>query len=110
MKYRIYRLKDTEENVYKRFSGSEYLQRREQWPPKPEDYEMIWEDTYLDHPAERVLEAVYSKFNLAHPAGFNHHSMSVGDIVVLIGEQDVAYFCDSVGWAELPDFFESVNK
>lgn len=54
---------------------------------------------------QETLETIYEKFNLDHPGGYTGHSLSVSDIVVLNrGGQASAYFVDSFGYAELPDF------
>ena len=51
------------------------------------------------------LEAVYAKFNLDHPAGYTGRSMSVSDVVEVV-ESNTAkegfYFCDSIGFKEIP--------
>ena len=51
------------------------------------------------------LEAVYAKFNLDHPAGYTGRSMSVSDVVQVV-ESNTAkegfYFCDSIGFKEIP--------
>lgn len=54
---------------------------------------------------QETLETIYEKFNLDHPGGYTRHSLSVSDVVVLNrGGQASAYFVDSFGYAELPDF------
>lgn len=109
MVYRIYRLKDTEENATIRFMCSEHLKKHEAWPLKLDAYEQIWEGTHHgpDHP--RILEFVYAKFNIAKPMLFHHYSLSVGDIVVLIDKKAHAYFCDCFGWTEVPAFAEYIS-
>lgn len=42
-----------------------------------------------------MLEILFTRFNVNHPAGFKGHSLSVSDIVVLDG---IKYYCDSFGW------------
>jgi len=55
---------------------------------------------------EELLEDLYAEFNLAIPEDFRGHSMSVSDVVVLhqAGE-DSAYYCDMIGFREVPEFF-----
>ena len=51
------------------------------------------------------LEAVYAKFNLDHPAGYTGRSMSVSDVVQVVESTSVKegfYFCDSIGFKEIP--------
>lgn len=53
----------------------------------------------------RDLEAVYAKFNLDHPAGYTGRSMSVSDVVQVVESntgKEGFYFCDSIGFKEIP--------
>jgi hypothetical protein len=53
-----------------------------------------------------ILESIYERFNLHHPDDFRGHSLSVSDIVVLREDgRDQAYFVDSYGFMEVPEFF-----
>lgn len=110
MTYRIYRL--TDENPIPLFTGSNSLRKLKKWPPKPEDYEQIWEGNNPGSDHLTLLEWVYVKFNMDKPMLFctKHHSLSVGDIVSLTDrEKTRTYFCDSFGWTELPEFFKTVS-
>ena len=110
MNYRIYRLKDTEENHDSRFMSSEHLKKHDAWPPRADAYEQIWEGSHHGPDAAQILEWVYAKFNIAKPMLFHHYSLSVGDIVVLIDkDKPRAFFCDCFGWTEIPGFCEEVN-
>ena len=54
-----------------------------------------------------VLESLFMKFNLEFPADYRSRSMSVSDVVVLHENgNDRAYFCDSIGFVEVPQFFQ----
>lgn len=54
---------------------------------------------------EETLDSLYEKFNLNHPAGYQGHSLSVSDVVVMQRDgQTKAYYVDSFGFQELPDF------
>lgn len=54
---------------------------------------------------EETLDSLYGKFNLNHPAGYQGHSLSVSDVVVLQRDgKTKAYYVDSFGFTELPDF------
>ena len=53
-----------------------------------------------------TLEDIYRRFNIDHPEDFRGHSLSVSDVVVLHEKgTDTAYYVDSIGFKELPDFF-----
>lgn len=111
MNYAIYRLKDTEGNERRFFMASAYLQMTGSWPPKPDDYEKIYEGNLPDlHPSANVLEWLYAKFNVGRPADFHHYSMSVGDIVILTGTKNPgAHFCDSIGFTAVPEFYAALT-
>lgn len=53
-----------------------------------------------------ILDSIYERFNLHHPDDFRGHSLSVSDIVVLREDgRDQAYYVDSFGFMEVPEFF-----
>ena len=110
MTYRIYRL--TDENPIPLFLGSTSLNKFGFWPPDPNAYEEIWQGTIHGSDHHRILDQLYTKFNVDKPMLFctKHHSMSVGDIVSLTDRENTrTYFCDSIGWTELPEFFNTVS-
>lgn len=53
----------------------------------------------------QTLEDVYQMFNLNHPEGYRGRSLSVSDVVEVMGDpmhSHCFYFCDSIG-------FKSIN-
>lgn len=57
-----------------------------------------------------TLEAIYEKFNIAHPEDYRGHSLSVSDIVVLHQNgENSAHFVDSFGFTGLPDFMQTLE-
>ncbi len=68
------------------------------------DYELVYTEPLTE---KDTLEAIYERFNIQHPADFTGHSLSVSDVVVINdGESIKACYVDSIGFAELPDFFK----
>ncbi|RKI22838.1 ImmA/IrrE family metallo-endopeptidase [bacterium 1xD8-6] len=66
------------------------------------DYNFIYSGTA--EPGE-TLDSLYEKFNLYHPEDFTGHSLSVSDVIVWNdGKEPKAYYVDSYGFTELPDF------
>lgn len=52
-----------------------------------------------------TLNSLYEKFNLYHPEGYYGHSLSVSNVVIVQKDnQTKAYYVDSFGFRELPDF------
>lgn len=67
-----------------------------------EDYSLIYGGRLS---RDVTLEMLYEKFNIDHPEGFQGHSLSVSDVVVTNrGGEVKAYYVDSFGYAELPEF------
>lgn len=58
-----------------------------------------------EEPAIETLEALYTKFNIAHPEDFTGRSLSLSDIVVLRCDgRATAYYVDRFGFQEVPEF------
>ena len=112
-KYGIYQLKDNPELDKFRFEGTESLKRmgitKDNFDAVlPENYKLVYmgELTELQGQTQsETLEAIYTKFNIDHPADYKAHSLSVSDIVVLHENgENSAHFVDSFGFTELPKF------
>jgi len=106
--YKIYQIKSGEEYHYKRFEGLE----RQPEPVNVRDYDLVYQGSLSAIGETTVmLESLFDKFNTDHPADFTGHSLSVSDVIVIEkdGEQ-AAYFCDSIGYKELPDFFKEIER
>ncbi len=66
------------------------------------DYRMVYRDNLNENES---LDELYARFNLEQPEGFEGHSMSVSDVIVIRRNGEMkAYFVDDVGFSELPDF------
>ena len=61
-----------------------------------------------------TLEKVYQMFNLDHPDGYRGRSLSVSDVVEVVGEEKSTFhFCDSIGFREVdfdPDMTEPLKE
>ena len=78
--------------------------------PSREHYDLIYTGSLADHPSVTSPEAAYRVFNLEHPRDFAGHSLSVSDIVAFRRNGVVTYhYCDSCGFAEIPDFQKPEN-
>lgn len=68
------------------------------------DYELVYTEPLTE---KNTLEAIYERFNIQRPTDFTGHSLSVSDVVVMNdGKSIKACYVDSIGFAELPDFFK----
>lgn len=65
-------------------------------------YKCVYEGKYNGE----SLDAIYERFNIAHPEDFTGHSLSVSDVVVIHDHgEDKAYYVDAFGFQKLPSFF-----
>ena len=112
-KYGIYQLKDNPELDKFRFEGTGSLKRmgitKDNFDAVlPENYKLMYLGELSEMQGQtqsETLEAIYTKFNIDHPADYKAHSLSVSDIVVLHENgENTAHFVDSFGFTELPKF------
>ena len=86
-----------------RFMNLDFVKRHEMEVNRA-DYELVYTAPLTEND---TLEAIYERFNIQRPADFTGHSLSVSDVVVLNdGKSIKACYVDSIGFAELPDFFK----
>ena len=112
-KYGIYQLNDDPKLDKFRFEGTESLKRmgitKDNFDAvSPENYKLVYMGELAELQGQtqsETLEAIYTKFNIDHPADYKAHSLSVSDIVVLHEDgENSAHFVDSFGFTELPKF------
>lgn len=102
-RYAIYQIVEGSPGREYEFMDLNFIERHG-YQVKKEDYELIYSDKML---YGDTLDSLYEKFNIAHPADYTGHSLSVSDIVVLNENGNVkAYFVDSISFRELPDFLQ----
>lgn len=71
-----------------------------------DDYELMYEGEVGEFRGNATLEALFVQFNNDRPDDFSGHSLSVSDVIVIsVDGKDTAYFCDSFGFTEMPEFF-----
>ena len=112
-KYGIYQLNDDPKLAKFRFEGTESLKRmgitKDNFDAvSPENYKLVYMGELAELQGQtqsETLEAIYTKFNIDHPADYKAHSLSVSDIVVLHEDgENSAHFVDSFGFTELSKF------
>lgn len=104
-KFQIYQIPNGDEYHGIRFEGMEQL-KKDGVQLNKDDYELVYEGIVGEFRGNATLEALFTQFNTDHPEDFTGHSLSVSDVVVIsIDGKDTAYFCDSMGFTEMPEFF-----
>ena len=102
--YEIYQLKHDEHTRKFSFEGTDYLKKIGEKVNR-DNYDMVYHAP-LD--TKETLDSIYEKFNLRHPADFRGHSLSVSDVIVFHKDgKDTAYFVDSFGFTEVPEFLQT---
>lgn len=103
--FKIYQLPSGEKYHGVRFEDMEQL-KRDGVQLNHDDYEVVYEGEVGEFRGNATLEALYTQFNTDHPEDFRGHSLSVSDVIVIsVDGKDTAYFCDSFGFTEMPEFF-----
>lgn len=100
-RYAIYQIRGASKGREYRFMGLDFATTHGM-AVDAADYDFIYGGRLS---GEETLDSLYEKFNLNHPAGYEGHSLSVSDVVVMQKDgQTKAYYVDSFGFQELPDF------
>lgn len=104
-KFQIYQLPGGEKYHGVRFENMEQL-KKNGVQLNHDDYELVYEGEVGEFRGNATLEALYTQFNTKQPEDFRGHSLSVSDVIVIsVDGKDTAYFCDSFGFTEMPEFF-----
>ena len=105
--YSIYQLDLSDSTDDLRFMSLDWLEKKG-LPVDRDNYQMVYAAELS--PGE-TLEDIYTHFNIDHPEDFKGHSLSVSDVVVLHEKgSNTAYYVDSIGFKELPDFFGGTRQ
>lgn len=71
--------------------------------PSISSYDSVYQGTLAPG---MTLESLFEKFNVDRPQDFKGHSLSVSDVIVVTDEHGKsAWFVDSFGFTQLPQFF-----
>ena len=106
--YTILQLRWSSDTSYERFASMRELKRMGR-EPKLSSYEVAYTAPLPEYSSrDGLLESLYTKFNICHPADYQGQSMSVSDIVALKENGVVScHYVDSIGFKELPDFLQT---
>ena len=102
--YSIYQLDLSDNTDNLRFMSLDWLESKGLSVDR-DHYQMVYA---MQQELGETLEDIYRRFNIDHPEDFRGHSLSVSDVVVLHENgADAAYYVDSIGFKELPGFFDA---
>ena len=93
---RVWQLKP-DVDIHMKFIGYDKLLQRF-GPPDPANYQLVF-----DGPVDtNDLEALYTKFNIDHPADYRGHSLSISDVLELYDELASTYhYVDRFGFKQV---------
>lgn len=105
--YAIYQLKQDASTRDLRFASMAQVEKKG-WKVDRGNYDLVYTGTLQPAAKEQIaiLEELYARFNLNHPADFTGHSLSMSDIIVLRQSGRIScHYVDTYGFREVKDFF-----
>ena len=100
-RFAIYQINHESKAMEYQFMGMDFV-KSQGMEVTAGDYQCVYSG--ILQPSDN-LDTLYSVFNQNHPADFRGHSMSVSDVVITNRNGDIrAFYVDSFGFTELPDF------
>jgi len=94
--FRIHQLRPDVDVMMKFIGYDELLERFGE--PNPENYRVVY-DGQLE---TNNLDAIYEKFNLDHPPGYQGHSLSMSDVIELYDQNGSSFhYVDRLGFREI---------
>ena len=104
-RFELYQIGNDDEETFRNY-GYRLLEeiRKDGLPVDGRNYACVYSGRLKP---EETLDSLYERFNLRKPFDFYGHSMSVSDVIVTgrDGTQQ-AWYVDSFGFQEVPEFFE----
>ena len=111
--YRIYQLKSDKKYHGIRFEDRSTLQKSG-IQLGINDYNLVYEGNFNDVEGDSFddkLNTLYDRFNFEQPEDFKGRSLSVSDVItVKNGKNESAYYVDSIGFTDIPEFFNKFNE
>ena len=103
--FAIYQVKDDDALRDIRFESLDWLKSKGRTVERG-NYDLVYTAPLpAADSVDAALDQLWYQFNNEHPADFQHPSMSVSDIIALNrGGVVTCHYCDSFGFAQLPEF------
>ena len=101
-RFAIYQMDSGDEHTYQ-FMGIESAKNLG-YTIDGKDYRMVYAAPWMP---TITLDNIFERFNIDRPEDFRGHSLSVSDVIVINrGAEITAYYVDSFGFQELPEFVQ----
>ena len=102
--FAIYQIKDGAEQRDLRFVNMDWLMSKGLTVERG-NYDLVYTGELAPGLGSSTLEKLWERFNTDHPADYHRPSMSVSDIIAVKQDGVVScHYCNSVGFAKVPDF------
>lgn len=100
--FELFQLRDSDDNALLQFASYDRVARSGA-VVSHSNYNNVYSGQLF---SGETLDSIYERFNLHHPADFRGHSLSVSDVIVLHKDgKDQAWYVDSFGFKQVPEFF-----
>ena len=102
--FAIYQVRDDDALRDIRFESLDWLKSKGRAVER-DNYDLVYTGELAPGLGSSTLEKLWERFNTDHPADYHRPSMSVSDIIAVKQDGVVScHYCNSVGFAKVPDF------
>lgn len=106
--YEIFQITDEADNKHDIIFESLNNLHKRSFPVDSRNYKSVYTGILREN---EDLEDLFEKFNVDHPEDFHGRSMSVSDVIVITEDSiSRAYYVDSFGFKEVPEFLKRAEE
>ena len=104
--YEVYQIRIGSQSDESKFCGSDMIEKLG-LQLDGEDYDIVYAAPLKQFEGTATLEEIYVELNQNQTFDYRGHSLSVSDVLVIrSGKEDKAYYVDSIGFKEFPEFLD----
>ena len=104
--YEVYQIRNGSRSDECKFCGSDMIEKLG-LQLDGGDYDIVYAAPLKQFEGTATLEGIYVELNQNQAFDYRGHSLSVSDVLVIrSGKEDKAYYVDSIGFKEFPEFLE----
>ena len=104
--YEVYQIRIGSQSDESKFCGSDMIEKLG-LQLDGGDYDIVYAAPLKQFEGTATLEGIYVELNQNQAFDYRGHSLSVSDVLVIrSGKEDKAYYVDSIGFKEFPEFLE----
>ena len=104
--YEVYQIRVGSQSDESKFCGSDMIEKLG-LQLDGGDYDIVYAAPLKQFEGTATLEGIYVELNQNQAFDYRGHSLSVSDVLVIrSGKEDKAYYVDSIGFKEFPQFLD----